>query len=101
MRKWNLDAWNLVPWRVEAAAAILRLGRDQEARHLLEEQLTLTTRQDHRTRGRALSLLAVTVSDVRERARLLAQRGGAGEAGAERGGKQKGTQQGHVLDSFG
>jgi len=73
MRKWNLDAWNLVPWRVEAAAAILRLGRDQEARHLLEEQLTLTTRQDHRTRGRALSLLAVTVSDVRERARLLAQ----------------------------
>ncbi|MDX2546501.1 AAA family ATPase [Streptomyces sp. WI04-05B] len=73
MRKWNLDAWNLVAWRVEAAAATLRLGRDQEARQLLEEQLTLTPLHDHRTRGRALSLLAVTVSDLRERARLLAQ----------------------------
>jgi DNA-binding CsgD family transcriptional regulator/tetratricopeptide (TPR) repeat protein len=73
MENWNLDAPNLVPWRIEAAAATLRLGRDQEARRLLEEQLALAGPQDQRTRGRALSLLAVTVGDPTGRAGLLAQ----------------------------
>lgn len=73
MKTWGLDAPNLVPWRIEAATATLRLGRDQEARQLLEEQLAVATRHDQRTRGRALSLLAAMVSDLTERARLLAE----------------------------
>jgi DNA-binding CsgD family transcriptional regulator/tetratricopeptide (TPR) repeat protein len=73
MKDWGLDAPNMVAWRVEAAAATLRLGRDQEACRLLEEQLALATWQDRRTRGRALALLAVTVGDPTERVRLLAE----------------------------
>ncbi|MDX6356752.1 MAG: hypothetical protein QOF98_3655, partial [Streptomyces sp.] len=73
MKKWDVDAANFVAWRIEAATAYLRLGRDRDARELLEEQLTMVGRHDQRVRGRALSLLAATADDLPERARLLAE----------------------------
>ncbi|WP_406205819.1 AAA family ATPase [Kitasatospora sp. NBC_01560] len=73
MEKFGLDAANLVAWRIEAAAAYLRLGREEEARQLLDEQLAGAGRHDHRTHGRVLALLAAAAADLGERARLLAK----------------------------
>ncbi|MFE9660149.1 AAA family ATPase [Streptomyces sp. NPDC005955] len=39
MRKWRIDAPHLVDWRDDAAAALVAMGRVQEARSLMEEQL--------------------------------------------------------------
>ncbi|MFG2846361.1 AAA family ATPase [Kitasatospora sp. NPDC048296] len=84
MEKFGLDAPNLVAWRIEAAAAYLRLGRKEEARQLLDAQLAATSRNDQRTHGRVLALLAATTADLGERARLLAKALDHLQAGGDR-----------------
>ncbi|MFC5663833.1 AAA family ATPase [Kitasatospora misakiensis] len=84
MEKFGFDAPNLVAWRIEAAAAHLRLGREREARQLLDEQLAATGRHDRRTHGRVLVLLAAATADLGERARLLAKALDHLQAGGDR-----------------
>jgi DNA-binding CsgD family transcriptional regulator len=72
MREWNLDLPSLVPWRSAAAQAHLRLGQRQQARKLVEEQLTLVRPGPSRTRGLTMRIAAAT-SDLKDRPTLLRQ----------------------------
>ena len=60
LEAWQLHAVTLVPWRLGAAEAWLRMNRPVQARQLLEEQLTLLGGGHRRTRGSTLRLLART-----------------------------------------
>ncbi|MFC0041227.1 AAA family ATPase [Actinomadura rayongensis] len=71
-RAWSLDAPTLVPWRAGAAEALLRLGRPERARELLQEQLALVGDRYPRVRGMTLRLLA-RAADVQERRALLTE----------------------------
>ncbi len=57
---WGLEAPELAPWRVDVAAALLRLDRVAEARALVDEQLAVLDRGHHRVRGMALRVRAGT-----------------------------------------
>jgi ATP/maltotriose-dependent transcriptional regulator MalT len=72
MSKWGLDLPALVPWRVEAAQAWLRLGNPQRARELANEQLRRLSAGRSRSRAITLRALAAT-SDVRDRPGLLTE----------------------------
>ncbi|MFE2936946.1 LuxR C-terminal-related transcriptional regulator [Streptomyces sp. NPDC059278] len=69
-RRWDLDRPRQYPWRTDAAEALLRLGRHQEATALIAEQLALPDATGARLRGVALRLRAATEMP-RERTRLL------------------------------
>ena len=73
MREWRLEeAVGLVAWRVETAQAHMRQGNHAQAARLLREQLDAPWPLDGRTRGRALRLLAKTVSP-NQRGALLSE----------------------------
>ncbi|GAA0381484.1 hypothetical protein GCM10009530_35270 [Microbispora corallina] len=72
MTSWDLDAPGLVPWRAEAAEALLRMGRPDQARLLVEAQLARCGPDSPRERGVATRLLAA-VSDLHQRPVLLRQ----------------------------
>ncbi|MEU3984652.1 LuxR C-terminal-related transcriptional regulator [Streptomyces sp. NPDC026672] len=67
---WGMDHPGLLPWRTDAAEALLRLGRPAEARALVTEQLSVPEACGTRARGTALRLSAAT-ADSRYRSRLL------------------------------
>ena len=56
--RWQLDLPGLVPWRVDAAETLLRLGRPGQAQELIEEQLARCGTDLPRERGMALRVLA-------------------------------------------
>ena len=61
MSRWNLDVPGLIAWRNDAAEALVRLGRPDQARKMIEEQLGLCRqRTSPRTYGCALRILATT-----------------------------------------
>lgn len=72
MTKWGLDLPGLVPWRTDLAQLYLRMGRTEQARVLIEEQLARVSRGRSRSRGVALRLLAA-VSEPRRQLTLLRQ----------------------------
>jgi DNA-binding CsgD family transcriptional regulator/DNA polymerase III delta prime subunit len=55
---WGIDLPALVPWRGAAAEALLRLGRQDKARELIEQQLKCPGVDDTRIRGVSLRILA-------------------------------------------
>ncbi|EST32912.1 helix-turn-helix transcriptional regulator [Streptomyces roseochromogenus] len=67
---WEADGPQQMPWRIDAAQALVRLDRLDEARTLLEEQLDGLPADDARTLGRALRHLAATL-EPHERPGLL------------------------------
>jgi DNA-binding CsgD family transcriptional regulator len=69
MSLWSMDTPRLVPWRVEAAHALLALGRPDEATEHARAQLRLPL-AGPRSNGVALRLLAHT-APVRQRVELL------------------------------
>jgi DNA-binding CsgD family transcriptional regulator len=71
MVKWGLDLPTLVPWRTDAARALLALGKIDQARDLANEQLARLSPGHSRTRGLALRILAATGAP-HERPALLA-----------------------------
>ncbi|MDX8029266.1 AAA family ATPase [Lentzea sp. BCCO 10_0856] len=71
MRAWGQDHPGVVPWRVQAARALLGQGRPDRARHLLVDQLASASRRS-RTSGFALRVLA-SVSEPALMARMLAE----------------------------
>ncbi|MFI7448414.1 AAA family ATPase [Nonomuraea sp. NPDC049714] len=67
---WGLDVPEFIPWRVDAAEALIRLGEVDEARALIEKQLAGSGKRSRRVHGMALRALAAT-ADRRHRAVLL------------------------------
>jgi DNA-binding CsgD family transcriptional regulator len=72
MTTWDMDVAGLVPWRLELAKVQFELGNRTQAAQLLRDQLNRAHGVDDRTRGRALRLLAHTVS-AEDRRGLLAK----------------------------
>ncbi|WP_433335406.1 helix-turn-helix transcriptional regulator [Spirillospora sp. CA-294931] len=70
MREWGIDTPALVSWRTGAASACLRMGDQERATALMEEQRTLPGARTPRTRGISLRLFAATV-ELRQRPALL------------------------------
>ncbi|MCK2216267.1 LuxR family transcriptional regulator [Actinomadura sp. ATCC 31491] len=70
MGLWGLDAPEFIPWRVDAAEALVRLGDHEQARLLLEEQLRRSDRRSRRVHGMAMRVLAAT-GESRHRVMLL------------------------------
>ncbi|SCL26372.1 regulatory protein, luxR family [Micromonospora pallida] len=64
MTSWRLDRSALVPWRTEAARALLHMGRRQQAERLLREELDRLRPDQVRYRGAALRLLATVEQSV-------------------------------------
>ncbi|WP_225848942.1 LuxR family transcriptional regulator [Streptomyces sp. HPF1205] len=69
--RWDMDVPALVPWRTEAARALLVLGEADRARELLTEQLALVGPGEYLVRAATLRTLAAA-SAVGERGSLLA-----------------------------
>ncbi|TYK52755.1 AAA family ATPase [Actinomadura decatromicini] len=70
MVKWGLDLPILVPWRTDAARALLAMGRRRQARGLVHEQLARLTSEHAQVRGVSLGVLAAA-SDPVDRLPLL------------------------------
>ncbi|MEU8521785.1 AAA family ATPase [Streptomyces sp. NPDC048577] len=70
LRDWDDDGPRALPWRIDAAQALLRLRRRDEARALLEEQLDALPADDARALGRTLRHLAASL-EPHERPALL------------------------------
>jgi DNA-binding CsgD family transcriptional regulator len=58
MTAWGIDAPAFIPWRSDLALAYLALGRGQQARQLVEEQLRRLDGRHSRARGMSLRVLA-------------------------------------------
>ncbi|MEE3921069.1 hypothetical protein V2I01_31475 [Micromonospora sp. BRA006-A] len=63
MQRWQLDFSGLVPWRTESARALLRMGRRQQARKLVRDELARLRPVHVRYRAAALRVLAATEED--------------------------------------
>ncbi|WP_219471020.1 AAA family ATPase [Nonomuraea rhizosphaerae] len=72
LTQWNMDAPGFIAWRTDVAAALIGLGRHDEARELAEEQLGASGPGSERTDGVALRMLAAG-SEARHRPMLLRQ----------------------------
>nr|UPI48925.1 ATPase [Micromonospora sp.] len=68
--KWELDLPTLVPWRTDAARALLAMGRRRQARSLVHEQLARLSPEHVQVRGISLGVLAAA-SDPVDRLPLL------------------------------
>lgn len=66
----HLDLSALIPWRLEMARALIRLGDMPAAARLASQQLHQTNTLDPHTRGTALRLLAATTTPSRRTALL-------------------------------
>jgi DNA-binding CsgD family transcriptional regulator/tetratricopeptide (TPR) repeat protein len=73
MAQWGIDRPAYLPWRTDAAEALLRLGRPQQAEQLVREQLGLADARRPWVRGISLHLRALSVSAPRQRIALLQQ----------------------------
>ncbi|MGW7256823.1 AAA family ATPase [Streptomyces sp. NPDC054834] len=72
LQLWRADRPACLPWRTDAAQALLRLGKVRQARALTEEQLALPDARRPWVRGQTLRMLAAT-GDPGERTALLRQ----------------------------
>ena len=70
--RWQLDVPGLVAWRVDAAEALMRLGRPDEAHALAEDQLNRCGKNNARTWTMAMRVFAAT-SQLRHRPMFLRQ----------------------------
>jgi DNA-binding CsgD family transcriptional regulator len=70
MSEWDLDVPGLIPWRCDAAEAMLQLGERGEAQRLADEQLARCGTSASRARGIALRLRAAA-GDPRQRPAIL------------------------------
>lgn len=70
MTRWRLNAPALVPWRTDAARALILLGDRRRARDLATEQLALAGDRYPRSRGASLRVLGLT-TDLRQRRNTL------------------------------
>ncbi|WP_078628276.1 helix-turn-helix transcriptional regulator [Streptomyces sp. NRRL F-2664] len=71
-RRWGLDRPRVLPWRTDAAEALLRLGETRQAERFLADQLTTRDAADPWVRGTSLRLRAA-LREPRERQAVLAR----------------------------
>jgi DNA-binding CsgD family transcriptional regulator len=60
LEDWGMELPGLVPWRLDLAAALLKLNEPAEAVELIDEQLALSSHSSTRAHGIALRLRAMT-----------------------------------------
>ncbi|UUU39270.1 helix-turn-helix transcriptional regulator [Streptomyces sp. NBC_00162] len=72
MRRWGLDRPRLLPWRTDAAEALLKLGEAHQAERFLADQLTTRDAADPWVRGMTLRLRA-SLREPKERQAMLAK----------------------------
>ena len=70
--RWGMDRPGLLPWRTDAAQALLNLGRPDRAQDLIADQLALPQAGGTRVRGVSLRLSAAT-AEPRRRIGLLTE----------------------------
>ncbi|MEU6416574.1 helix-turn-helix transcriptional regulator [Streptomyces spiralis] len=70
MKRWGLDRPQVLPWRTDAASALMRLGELQQAERFITDQLSRPDAADPRVRGVALRLQA-ELREPKERQTLL------------------------------
>ncbi|MFD7258948.1 AAA family ATPase [Streptomyces sp. NPDC059874] len=70
MKRWGLDRPRVLPWRADAAEALLRLGETHQADRFLADQLTTRDAADPWVRGMSLRLRA-SLREPKERQALL------------------------------
>ncbi|GIH96794.1 AAA family ATPase [Planobispora siamensis] len=68
--RWGLDSPEFIPWRVDAAECLVRLGDPDEGRSLVEEELRRGPGRSSRVHGMAMRVLAAT-GEARHRVNLL------------------------------
>ena len=73
MEEWGVDRPAFFPWRTDAAEALLRLGRPQQAEEMVLRQLALPDARRPWVRGLSLRLRALVTASVRQRVSLLTQ----------------------------
>ncbi|MEU5599869.1 AAA family ATPase [Streptomyces sp. NPDC020298] len=73
MQDRGVDRPACLPWRTDAAQALLRLGKPQQAERLVLQQLALPDARRPWVRGVSLHQRALTVGSARQRASLLEQ----------------------------
>lgn len=73
MEEWGVDRPAFFPWRTDAAEALLRLGRPQQAEELVLRQLELPDARRPWVRGLSLRSRALVTASVRQRVSLLTQ----------------------------
>ncbi|EFL20228.1 LuxR family transcriptional regulator [Streptomyces sp. C] len=69
-QRWGLDRPRQLPWRTDAAEALLRLGEHRQAERFVVEQLATSGVRSPRVLGVSLRLRAAT-SELRQRPKLL------------------------------
>lgn len=72
MKRWGLDRPRVLPWRADAAEALIRLGETHQAERFLADQLTTRDAADPWVRGMSLRLRA-SLCEPRERQAMLAK----------------------------
>jgi len=70
--RWGMDHPGLLPWRTDAAQALLTTGRPDRAQDLIADQLALAQAGGTRVRGVSLRLSAAT-AEPRRRIELLSE----------------------------
>ncbi|MFE6972411.1 AAA family ATPase [Streptomyces sp. NPDC057682] len=70
MKRWGLDRPRVLPWRSDAAEALLRLGETHQADRFLADQLTTRDANDPWVRGISLRLRAL-LREPKERQAML------------------------------
>ncbi|MER6074428.1 AAA family ATPase [Streptomyces sp. NPDC001817] len=73
MQDQGIDRPACLPWRTEAAQALLRLGKSQQAERLVLQQLALPDARRPWVRGVSLHQRALTTGPARQRISLLEQ----------------------------
>ncbi|MET7685489.1 AAA family ATPase [Streptomyces sp. NPDC005423] len=73
LRAWHIDRPAYLPWRSDAAQALLRLGRPQQAERLVLEQLAAPDARRPWVRGISLHQRALACAGGRQRALWLEQ----------------------------
>ncbi|MFE0201049.1 AAA family ATPase [[Kitasatospora] papulosa] len=73
MEQWGVDRPALLPWRTDAAEALLRLGHTQRAEELALQQLALPDARRPWVRGVSLRMRALVSSSAKQRVTLLTQ----------------------------
>ena len=72
MSRWQIDRPTIVPWRSEAARALLQMGDKRSARDLATAQMNMLDQDNSRTRGISLRVCGLA-SDLGQRRNLLQQ----------------------------
>ncbi|MGW7103624.1 LuxR C-terminal-related transcriptional regulator [Streptomyces sp. NPDC054838] len=72
MKRWGLDRPRVLPWRADAAEALIRLGQVHQAERFLADQLTTRDAGDPWVRGITLRLRA-SLREPKERQAMLAK----------------------------